>query len=396
MKPRTTSDLRAALVRPLAAFLVAIGCFVGGALLVPHAFLPVRTLLYRELDGVVVLAVWALGLGALLIATRPLRAATDARTLVAAQLGIGAAIAMVTPVLASTDAIAYVYYGALALAGANPWHPPPPALAPVAPALADAMRQIFGEVTPGSIYGPAFVALEAALVAALHAAPLSVVVFAQRALALGAFAAITPLLPPDRRARWALDPLVLFVCAVDGHNDALFLLPVAAALTFHTRGVAGIVLAGLGFALGGAIKIVALAAGLLRPRALFVALALLAVWVTAMPFAWTLAPQTAQGSLAHAAQLVLFDVPRSALAVIAVRVTLFAIAVGVALRLVRSRDDVAVVATLALVLAIPVVQPWYAVWIAFMCAREHVSPVLSRYVAVLEGLAFVIYIPSVF
>jgi alpha-1,6-mannosyltransferase len=376
-------------VRPWAAAIVAIAAFALGAALVPYAFLPVRTMLYRGTDGLAILALWFAALGLLLVAGARLRTVSNARVLIAVQLLIGGAIALVAPVLLSSDPIAYVYYGALALAGGDPWHPPLAAAARVPAALADAMRQLYGDPPVASIYGPAFVALEAVLFRIFAGAPLFVALFAQRFIALFAWMAITPLLPPERRARWATDPFVLFAGVFDAHNDLLFLVPVAVALRLEGRSIRGALGAGCAIALAAGIKVSALAALALRPFAAPIAAAILGIWIFVQPIAWTLAPHRIQSGLLFSSTgfPVWLVVGARAAALVAV--------VAWGATRVRDRADLTPLAAIALICALPIVHPWYALWAVLLVARPGISPAMSRWVGTLEVLALALYIPDV-
>jgi hypothetical protein len=338
-----------------------------GFALVPVAFAvlpplppPFRVMLYLRLD-----AVWAwLAFSGMLAAFAAAmlvahRLALPAPALIAFQAGFGAAIALF-PAMPSSDPIAYRFAAQQLLAGADPWARTIVTATQLHDPYAAAMVQLYGNPPVASIYGPAFVALEAAFVRLT--AGLSPVgwLIAQRLAALAAFVAITPLVPPRRRALWALNPFLLFEFALSAHNDVFMLLGLALALRFRHSPWSG-----LGVAFAGLVKLVGFfGLGLLRRRAVLVALVASAAVLVAVPAALTLGPAAAQATLVPYSAVVTPLLAHAGLlaAVPVARLLVFAAVAFALWRQPWYRRDRPVYAAILVVAAVPVVHPWYATW----------------------------------
>ena len=379
-----------AVMHPWLFFVAAIVGFASGSAFVPAGFLPVRTLLYRGPLGVAVLGLWAVSLVMLWLAGRRYRNETSARKLVLIQLLAGGMVAFSAPVLLSSDPIAYVYYGVLALSGGNPWHPPAAANAPFSGVLVDAMRQLYVDPPVASIYGPVFILVERVLVQIVGSAHVVLLVFLQRAIALAAACAVTLALPNDRRARWALDPFVLFVTALDAHNDIWFIALLAVMLGLRSKTWASYAAAASAFALAVATKAIAAFALVLRPLPGALGLVAVAAWYTFARGNWDVTPHVTQASL-----LLVREDGVPIWIVLTVRVLLSLGLLGIALALGRRRRDWDVQATLLLVTLIPVIQPWYVLWAVFVDSATHPSKALSSLVIIFEIGAVLLYIPAV-
>ncbi len=161
---------------------------------------------------------------------------------------IACAAALLFPVVFSSDVYAYAGYGDMALHGVSPYSHAHVALRDP---LLSAMVWQWGNPPPMCVYGPAFVWLAQAIVAALLPLGAAAPLWALRILACLALVACAPLaylafsgFPQSVRraaaAGIALNPIAIWSSA-EGHNDALTLAIVLAgfALAARSRWFAG-------------------------------------------------------------------------------------------------------------------------------------------------------------
>jgi hypothetical protein len=166
----------------------------------------------------------------------------DGRAVVAVA-ALALAAAGLWPVVFSSDVYAYAAYGAIALAGGDPY-------APVAGNLhgpfIDAARWQWSGPFPPCVYGPLFLALAREGVALLAPAGVGVTLNGFRLAAGCMFLAGIGLLdaalagrPPRERfvavCAYGLNPVALWTAA-EGHNDAFLMLAVFAGVALAARG----------------------------------------------------------------------------------------------------------------------------------------------------------------
>lgn len=323
-----------------------------------------------------------------LLAWIPLRqrAFRSAIAIIIALSALLAAGAWRFPALLSADVYAYAWYGELAAAGADPYHPP--ALEHPVTELDRAVALHWGAHPPPCAYGPAFVFVARMVVEAAAPFGAAAVITALRLLALGGFAAVCALLVActagraahERAATLALVALnpALIWGAVEGHNDALMVAAALGGLLLAQRGRligAGIVMAGASL-IKAPGALVALAALPLFRRPRFAAAFASAVVVAAAvylalagdPSAFAqsgffrgefsaqgagelLADLYVRGPQAHAVGSALGHLPGLAL-----------LAYGIS-RVVRRHSDAWVVCAVAAWTLLPNPYPWYAIWV---------------------------------
>ncbi len=215
--------------------------------------------------GAVLLAVLLTALAAAAFAYLSMlrRDGAVALPLLIAMVAIAIAAAWCAPVLFSSDVYAYAAYGELARLGADPYVNA--VMDRRNPLLAAADWQWSGAL-PLCVYGPAFVGLTRAVVAAL--APLGTLaqLDGMRALASAALLSCAPLayaaVPGTRRAKLyaaaaiAANPAAIW-CAAEGHNDPIAVAVVLAGFAVARRDL---------WAIGGAI--VAFSSAIKLPGAL--------------------------------------------------------------------------------------------------------------------------------
>jgi alpha-1,6-mannosyltransferase len=316
----------------------------------------------------------ALATGAMLRDPRP----GDARAIAAAAAAALAA-ALAWPVVFSSDVYAYAAYGDLAARGLDPYAPAPAALHD--PTL-DAARWQWNGPFPVCVYGPPLVAVARAADALAGERGIAAGLLLLRLAAAVAFAgsiacanlALAGLEPRRRNAilgAYALHPVLLWSVA-EGHNDAFLLLAVAAAAALVRRGAAtvGALLLGLATAIKAPGAVLAVAFGVdaafvgrgdVPRRAVRVAgvafgLAGAALWA-GPPLLRAAATVGAHGRYAPAVS------PQGLLGpLLAAALALGAALYGLARLRARGRDGLAWLG-IAAVLALPNVQPWYALWL---------------------------------
>ena len=292
------------------------------------------------------------------------------------------AAAWTIPVIFSSDPYAYAAYGEAARLGIDPYART--ALPNGNPVFAAAIWQ-WGNPLPVCVYGPTFVAMAAAVTAALHPAGVTAQIDALRALASLSWLACIPLayaaFPGERTARAAAafaigaNPVALW-CAVEGHNDALAVAVVLCGFVAMRRG--RYALGGAVAALAGTIKLPALAAAAAastdRRARWGAALGALAAIALSFPvFAGALtqlaphgryAPQASFEAIVKPAALLLFrdDAGATALTWFAAAVAAgFCAARGIA-RLRADDPEGWIFVALAAWLLIPNPYPWYSLW----------------------------------
>ncbi len=324
----------------------------------------------------------------------------DGRAVVAlAALALAAAGAW--PVVFSSDVYAYAAYGALALAGHDPYAPVPAILHGP---FVDAARWQWSGSFPPCIYGPLFVALAREGVARLAPAGVAATLGAFRLAAAGAFLAGIALLDvalAGRPARlrfvavcaFGLNPVALWTVA-EGHNDAWLTLAVLTGAALAARGgrFAGALLVGLSPLLKApGLLLAALAAidaAAFRRAGRRVTLAGLAVG-TGLAGALGLPPLrpalAALGAHGHYApevsvQGLLGPVPALTLAAGA------ALVAAASLR--RRRVAGFGWAGLAVLLALPNPYPWYAPWLLPLAVAAGAEPAgIALWAATISSLA---------
>ncbi len=189
--------------------------------------------------GVLFLAIAAAGIGY----RRALaRASTSSLPALAGIAAVGLAVAWCSPVLFSSDVYAYAAYGELARLGLDPYAHVPPGMHDTL--LRDAAWQ-WGNAFPICVYGPAFVGLARAVVAALTPLGTLAQLDGLRLLASAALLLIAPLAyaayGDDRAGKLraaatiVLNPPAIW-CAAEGHNDAIALAIVLAGFAVARRG----------------------------------------------------------------------------------------------------------------------------------------------------------------
>jgi alpha-1,6-mannosyltransferase len=352
------------------------------------------------------LAVWALAAG-LAIAGRQCAEAIAATRpkawlLIAVQCLLLAALLAVT-VTFSGDVYAYVIYGRLyGLHGLNPY-----LLGSPVPPYGDAVLQqcllFYGNPPPGDNYGPLWTLLAGGVARLEAPLSLAIQVWTQRVLAVLAVVAATSgilyalrLLPAADRIRragmFALHPLVLYEAAVGGHNDMLMIAPAVWAFAIADE----LPLVG-GLLLGASIAVkyvsvilipfLALRAGRKNASAgwlvVLIALALPALFFRPFWDGWqTVYSLVGHGGVFAMSPQWLANMPFFASGLAqrqpawprAVQFAALAIFLGIAafsiVRYVGSRSLANIWRTAtAFVLALPIIHPWYALWL--MPATAH-------------------------
>jgi hypothetical protein len=273
--------------------------------------------------------------------------------------------------------------------GYDPWHPPR-----VDPAdeYAVQTRTVLKDPTIAAVYGPAFIAIETALARLVPHASFAAAVWTHRALSLTAACLVTMLLRGPRIALWGLNPLVMISFAVAGHNDALMLLFVAAALRARSAWLAG-------GAIGIAATIKLPAAGVLffvsdRPRKIAAALGIAALMFLAFPHALAQTPFVTQSEFQgnspagaflrvlseHHVRFASIVAPAIASAIVAF-ITFFR---GWSV----SRRNAAGACAFALLATSVYIQSWYFTWPLFCAAW--VSRKLRFLIVAASGLAWML------
>ena len=323
------------------------------------------------------------------------------------------ACAAVAPVIFSSDVYAYAAYGEMLRTGTNPYSH---ALLPPGNAIFDAAIWQWGNPPPTCVYGPAFVALSAAVAAALAPLGTLAVLDGMRLCACAATIACGALayaaFSGDPRARLtaaatiALNPVVIW-SAVEGHNDAIALAAVLAGCAIARCGwpVLGAALA----AAAGSIKLPAAGAALVFARgtagarlgaALGFALSLAASIPLLLGVAGHMAPQgrfAPEGSVAAIVKpLALALLPDAASTALTAGVTA-ALAIALAWpalgMLRRGEPELWPRLAIAAWVLIPNPEPWYGVWLVAIAALAPGTP--SAFVALaLSFFALLRYVPD--
>ncbi|MDO3701707.1 polyprenol phosphomannose-dependent alpha 1,6 mannosyltransferase MptB [Micromonospora sp. C28SCA-DRY-2] len=243
--------------------LLAVAAVLGGAL--PDGDLrPTPVSIWRGPNGPLIIATWLVGTGLMAYAWWTLRDRVPSARWALVTVGLWLLPLLFAPPLGSRDVYAYACQGASYAAGINPYEQGVSALP--CPWL-DTISYIWRD-TPAP-YGPLFVMLSGAVVAATGSLTASIVLFRLIAVAgVALTAACLPVLArrcgvPVGRALWlALAcPLVAVHLVSGAHNDALMvgLLVAGLAVVVSRPGRPGPLLAGgalLGLA--GAVKVTAL------------------------------------------------------------------------------------------------------------------------------------------
>jgi hypothetical protein len=334
------------------------------------------TIAFAILAVTVAMAALCLAIVARRLAPSAERNDVVAITLVAA-FAIAAAFAW--PFVFSSDVYAYAAYGSMENQGLDPYVPLPAA---IHSPLFDATRWQWSGTYPVCVYGPAFVAVAAAVARATAAYDVSIGLWTLRLIAAAAFLASIPLLaatlaPWDAPRRfialcaYGLNPAILWTVA-EGHNDALLLLLVmsAGAVALRRPIVAAFVLGltslvkapGAAIAVGAGISVAA--SGRRDRFALLGALAAglaVAVAVALPPLLGALATTRAHGHYTPqiSAQGLLGLGPALILAAAAA-----ALGLG---RLIRRDPSGFAWLGIAQLLALPNGYPWYALWLVPWC-----------------------------
>jgi hypothetical protein len=305
----------------------------------------------------------------------------------------------------SSDVYAYATYGEMATRGLDPYSHEPLTLAD--PIFAAAIRQ-WGNPPPVCVYGPLFVAISRALLAATAGLGVAAQLDWLRALAMSALLACVPLAylafaPLGQRARLvaaaaiALNPVALW-SAAEGHNDALFLAFALAGFALVRRfgvGVGtGIVAFSASIKAPGAIAALAFVlaqrgrnARLASLAGLIVAGALLLAWC--LPAAVEIARGAAHGGR-YLPSVSLSDIGPLCTIVIVGLLTIVGIRA-----LLRGEIDGWATLALALWCALPNPYPWYALWFLPVAA---LAP-RSRAAAIIVALSLTTtlrYLPDVY
>ena len=236
------------------------------------------------------LAEWGLAFAAYLVALHAARRGLPPRVLAAA---LGAALAwrlllVVGPPLISDDVYRYVWEGRIQAHGGNPYRYVDRPAAERWEPLRDPVWERVNHKGLAAIYPPLFQLLARASVAVWDSVTaLKLLSLAGELVALAALGVCLRArgLPSSRLLILAWSPLAIVEIAGSGHNDALGLACVAVALAALDRGRPA--LAGAAVGAGVAVKLLpglVAVAWLRRFRVRDVALALLVVGVTALPF----------------------------------------------------------------------------------------------------------------
>jgi hypothetical protein len=298
-------------------------------------------------------------------------------TMTAALSALSCAAALLFPVVFSSDVYAYAGYGDMALHGISPY-----AHARIAmpDPLLDAVVWQWGNPPPMCVYGPAFVWLAQAIVAALLPLGAAAPLWAFRIVACIALVACAPLayaafarFPQSTRLAAAggiaLNPVAIW-SAAEGHNDTIALAVVLGgfALAMRSRVFAGALVVALSALVKapGAIAALALAIASWPQRSVFVraaggaALGIALVAGLAIPLEYGvrahLAPQ------GHYFPQYSVQYVSVWLGVGMVVVLVLASTCSAVLRYLRMTRAPALLALAAWV-AIPNPYPWYGVWL---------------------------------
>ena len=292
------------------------------------------------------------------------------------------AAALSWPVVFSSDVYAYAVYGERAAAGIDPYLPRRLGADPVERAAAAQ----WGDPPPRAVYGPAFLAIAAAL-APLRFFGVRFELTALRVAACTALVFATFTLGRMRGARTAatlgLNPLVVWTVA-EGHSDAFALAALLAAATASTRRATnGWLIAAMWIKATAFPPALALAAA--GPRGLArIAIGLIGVAGYALLIR-SLVRAPPQPSLTASMSASAFSTFASlagglppwlaALTATVATVLLVALAAAPALSARQGpRRGVWAGCALALWFAAPSVEPWYAVWLAAAAAVDFGSP----------------------
>lgn len=290
-------------------------------------------------------------------------------TMTMAVSALACAAALLFPVVFSSDVYAYAGYGDMALHGISPYAH---ARITQGDPLLDAMVWQWGNPPPMCVYGPAFVWLTQAIVAALLPLGTAAPLWALRVLACLALVACAPLAYAAFRtsarstglaaaAGIALNPIAIW-SAAEGHNDTLALAIVLAgfALAARARWFAGALVVALSALLKapGAVAAAALALTSWRDRPRFAktaggaALGIALVAALAIPLEYGVRTHLAP----HGHYL-----PQYSLQYVSIPLTAVVIAALLAWSYFN-RPSAAYLA-LAAWIAVPNPYPWYAVWL---------------------------------
>jgi hypothetical protein len=333
--------------------------------------------------------IWAVAFVAMSLAMRQLRDAAPRALIIG--LALGGSVVAFAPALDSHDPYAYLLYGEMAMHGANPWNPVTVTIWNAT--TAQGVRP-WGNPPVASVYGPAFIAVEAAVVATFHSATTYELLLVQRIISLSAALGITALLRGRQRAIWALHPLVLFETAFGAHNDVLMLLPLALAMRLHNSLGAGVALA-----CGTCVKIVGVATTALRPRSL------LAVAVTlGIVFAFGHS-SLGIAQLKHHQELTPLNSPVMLLravfdhtlhlrfgTVLAKGIVWVAASAAILSLVIRRRRSNMAAIALLVVGAIPIIYPWYFLWP--LCAATIAQRRFAESVAGIAAASFLLDLPA--
>jgi uncharacterized membrane protein (UPF0136 family) len=370
---------------------------IGGLLTKLQTTLPIPVLFFSGRQGLIAWLIWAIAFAFMTYALVRLDGASR-RAAIIAQI-VGGIIMATTPIMPSNDPFAYFMYGDMAAHHQDAWQPPH---------LSATQDQVVAvgiipwhNPPPPCVYGPVFVAFEAALVTILSPHNVLALLLTQRALSLAAVIAVSLVIRSRSISSWALHPLVLFEAAVGAHNDVLVLLLIAVSMKIRRSWIAGPVLA-----CSGMIKIVAFGAAAYRPKIFFSAAAFAAVFIFFNHNALALGQLLQHQNLTplHSPVMLLRAVLRHGLrlgtnaAVIAKCVLAFAAICGSALLFLgparrRMRRDRPVYATLIFIGGmLSLVYPWYFTWIVFAAIFAHRRARLSS--AILGSTSFVLYLQA--
>jgi hypothetical protein len=315
----------------------------------------------------------------------------------------GMAIAWFAPVLFSSDVYAYAAYGELANIGINPYAHP---VAGIADPVVRAAQLQWVSAFPICVYGPAFVAFSRALMTAFAPLGFHVQLDAFRAaacLSLLVCVGLAPWCYPGdltQRLRAAaalgLNPVAIW-SAVEGHNDALALAVVFAGYAVARRSpAAGAAIAGLTGLIKAPAAVAALAYGLSHRRALFGALAGIAIAAAgSIPLLVGIASEIApHGHYAPAASVQAVFAPLGAPFALVLALTIAAVLAIRGLALVRSNENEGWIwLAIAAWVLVPNPYPWYSIWLVAIAAMSLRSRAASAAVA-LSLTSTLRYIPD--
>ncbi len=301
---------------------------------------------------------------------------------------LACAAALLFPVIFSSDVYAYAGYGDMALHGISPYSHARIALRDP---LLDAMLWQWGNPPPMCVYGPAFVWLAQAIVAAFLPLGAAAPLWALRILSCAALVACAPLAyaafsPFSRSTRLAaaagvaLNPIAIW-SAAEGHNDTIALAIVLAgfALVARSRVFAGALVIALSALVKapGAVAAAALALASWPQRSRFIrascgaALGVAIVAALAIPLEY--------GVRAHLAPQGHYF-PQFSLQYVSIGLTVVVAGLlflaSITSAALRHLSVTPVYFAFAAWIAIPNPYPWYAVWIlpiAFLAWRSKAS-----------------------